>query len=185
MAKRSAEDTLLLDSASRKRHCSLISGVDLQLESMSPTGGVSPPSLQDLMGSRCGKRPHYFEDPEKQEEEEAAALFFKPTHCDTRKHAAPVLTVQTSGSFQDRHTSSSTPTSSKKRPRDDCSDTVTPKDKAEEDTNSEDCTFNSFQYWRVPLPELNLSLLEDASDRSQTKDEESKVKDSSSDAMET
>uniref|UniRef100_A0A7N8WLX3 Putative WW-binding domain-containing protein n=1 Tax=Mastacembelus armatus TaxID=205130 RepID=A0A7N8WLX3_9TELE len=26
------------------------------------------------------------------------------------------------------------------------------------------CTYNSFQYWRVPLPELDLSLLEDASD---------------------
>lgn len=53
---------------------------------------------------------------------------------------------------------------------------------ADEDANTEDCTYNSFQYWRVPLPELDLSLLEDASDHSKTKD---KSKASSSDAMET
>lgn len=53
---------------------------------------------------------------------------------------------------------------------------------ADEDANTEDCTYNSFQYWRVPLPELDLSLLEDASAHSKTKD---KSKASSSDAMET
>lgn len=53
---------------------------------------------------------------------------------------------------------------------------------ADEDNKSEDHTYNSFQYWRAPLPELDLSLLED--DHSQTKDK-SKVKDSSSVAMET
>lgn len=185
MAKRRTEDTLLHDAPS-KRCCRLLSGVDMHLDSMAPTGGVSPPSLLALLGSRCRKRPHYFEDPEIQEE---TALYRKPRICDTRKHAASV-TVQTSGSFQDRR-STSTLTSSKKRPRGDCegSETVNPKatdDKADEDTHTEteDCTYNSFQYWRVPLPELNLSLLEDANDCSQTKDK-SKVRDASSDAMET
>lgn len=189
MAKRRSEDTLLHDSPS-KRCCRALCNVDMQLESTPPTGGVSlsPPSLLALLGSRCRKRPHYFEDPER-EQEAAAALHHKTTHCDTRrKHAANVLTVQTSGSFQDQGVSSSA-TNIKKRPRQDsaCSETTAPKanDEAPEgDTNNEDCAYNSFQYWRVPLPELDLSLLEDVSDRSQIK-QNSKVKESSSDAMES
>ncbi|XP_035515171.1 uncharacterized protein C9orf40 homolog [Morone saxatilis] len=184
MAKRRAEDTLLHDSPSKRCHRSVCS-VDMQLGSLAPTGGVSPPSLLALLGSRSRKRPHYFEEPE----EEGAAPFRRATNCDTRKHAASVLTVQTSsGSFQERR-SSSAATSSKKRTREDgtSSETAGPKvnDKAEEDTNAEDDSYNSFQYWRTPLPELDLSLLEDPSDSSQTKDK-AKVKDpSSSDAMET
>lgn len=126
MAKRRAEDTLLHDSPPKRCYRSLCS-VDLQLGSgMAPTGGVSPPSLLALLGSRCRKRPHYFEDPEKREEEEA--LYRKTTNCDTRKHAADnALTQvqQTSGSFQNRRSSSS----SKKRPREDCAgpESVIPK----------------------------------------------------------
>lgn len=55
---------------------------------------------------------------------------------------------------------------------------------AVEDPITEDSAYNSFQYWRVPLPELDLSLLEDANDHSQT-EKRSNVKDSNSDAMET
>lgn len=180
MAKRRAEDTLLHSSPSKRCYRSLSSD-DLPLGSMAPTGGVSPSSLLALMG--CRKRPHHVEDPQKQED---APLYRKPANCDTKKHAANILPQQTSGGFQDRR-SVSTLTSSKKRPRDDCArlETVIPKatDKAGEDNNTEDCTYNSFQYWRVPLPELNLSLLKDVN-HFQSK-EEPKVKDSTSDAMET
>lgn len=124
MAKRRADDPLLHDSPS-KRCCPSLCTVDMQLGSMAPTGGVSPPSLLALLGSRSRKRPYYFEDPEKQEE---TAIYRKATHCDTRKPAASVLTVQTSGSFQERRGSSAL-TSCKKRAREDCvgSETVTPK----------------------------------------------------------
>lgn len=130
MAKRRAEDTLLHDSPSKRYFRSLCS-VDMQLGSMPPTGDVSPPSLLALLGSRARKRPYYFEDPDKQQEEEETSLHRKATRCDTRKHAANVLTEQTSGSFQGRRSSSSALTSSKKRPRDDCggSETVVPKEK--------------------------------------------------------
>nr|XP_046242840.1 uncharacterized protein C9orf40 homolog [Scatophagus argus] len=183
MAKRRAEDGLL-HSSPPKRCCRSLCSVDMQLGSMvTPSGGVSPPSLLALLGSRSRKRPYYFEEPAKQDEE---ALYRKATHCDTRKHAANVPSVQASGSFQDRRSSCSAPTSSKKRPREECvgPDTVTPKDddKADDDTSTEDWSYNSFQYWRVPLPELDLTLLEDASDGSQ-KGDKSKV--SSSDVMET
>lgn len=53
-----------------------------------------------------------------------------------------------------------------------------------DDTNTEDCIYNSFQYWRVPLPELDFLLLGDTSDYSQWEDK-SKVEDSPSDVMET
>ncbi|CAI5650867.1 unnamed protein product [Oreochromis niloticus] len=177
MAKRRAEDTLLHNSPSKRCYRSLCA-VDIQAESMAPSGGVSPPSLLALLGTRCRKRPQYFD-------EEETASYRKTSPCDVRKRVVNVLAVQTSGSFQDRRSSSSV-TSSQKRPREDSEepDTAVQKadDKADEDANTEDCTYNSFQYWRVPLPELDLSLLEDASDHSKTKD---KSKASSSDAMET
>ncbi|XP_074527329.1 uncharacterized protein LOC141791039 [Halichoeres trimaculatus] len=184
MAKRRAEDSLLLDSPSKKC-CRSLSNVDMQLGGMPPSGGVSPPSLVALLGSRCRKRTHYLEDLEKQEDE--LATYLKPTRCDARKHAAHISTVQTSGSFQVRH-NSSTITSSRKRAREDCTspESASPKntDKTDGDTNVEDCTYNSFQYWRVPLPELDLSLLEDTSSIAQTPNK-SKVKDLSFDYMET
>ncbi|XP_040898697.1 uncharacterized protein wu:fa19b12 [Toxotes jaculatrix] len=189
MAKRRAEDTLLHHSPSKRCYRSLCS-VDMQLETMPPTAGVSlsPPTLLSLLGSRCRKRPYYFEDPEQKEQEEeaaAAGLCRKATNDGSRKHADNVLKVQTSGSFQDRHSSNA----HKKRPREDCSgsEIVIPQanDKAANgDGNTEDCAYNSFQYWRVPLPELDLSLLKDVDSHSQAK-QKLKVKDSSSDAMET
>lgn len=175
MAKRRAEDTLLHDSPSKRCYRSLCA-VDMQVESMVPSRGVSPPSLLALLGTRCRKRPCYFD-------EEETAFYPKMPHCDARKRALSVSAVQTSGSFQDRR-SFNTVTGTQKRPREDSVDPETvPKanDKANEDKNTEDCTYNSFQYWRVPLPELDLSLLEDANDHSKTKD---KLK-ASSDAMET
>lgn len=191
MAKRRAEDTLLHDS---KRCYRALCGIDMQLESM--VAPKSPSSLLALLGSRCRKRPYYFEEPEQpqqqpqqqqqQQQLEEAPLYRKTTHCcDTRKHAPDVYTVPTSASFQERR-SSIKPSNSKKRPREDSVGSETASkanDEVDADSTTEDCTFNSFQYWRVPLPELDLSLLEDASAQSQTKDK-SKVK-NSSDAMET
>uniref|UniRef100_A0A672JP17 Uncharacterized protein n=1 Tax=Salarias fasciatus TaxID=181472 RepID=A0A672JP17_SALFA len=45
-----------------------------------------------------------------------------------------------------------------------------------------DFIYNSFQYWRLPLPQLDLSLLESGSDDPQTKGT-SKLKDSSYDPV--
>ncbi|XP_056275201.1 uncharacterized protein C9orf40 homolog [Pseudoliparis swirei] len=176
MAKRRAEDTLLRGSPSKRCYRS-VSAADLPLERMAPTGGESPPSLLALMGGR--KRPRHFEDSQNQED---APLYREPANCDTRN----VLLQQTSGGFRGPR-SFSTLTSSKKRPRDDSAglETVIPNanDKAGEDNNTEDCSYNSFQYWKLPLPELNLALLKDEN-HSKSK-EEPKVKDFAPDAMET
>lgn len=125
MAKRRAEEDTLLHGSPSKRCCRLLHSGDMQLHSAARTGGVSlspPPSLMALLGSRCRKRPYNFEDPDKQAEAVAgtAGFYYKTTQCDTRKHAPDVLTVQTSGGFQERRTSStSTSTKDKKRQRED------------------------------------------------------------------
>ncbi|TDH13368.1 hypothetical protein EPR50_G00056900 [Perca flavescens] len=192
MAKRRAAEDSLLHEPPSKSCFRPLSSVERLLDSMAPAaGGLSPPSLQALVGGRCRKRPHghYLEDPQKPEETDTTGP------RDTRKHAAAAATaaLTSSGRIQDRRGSSAL-TSSKKRPRDDSAgpETVVPvlpkaaADKADDATDAEDCSFNSFQYWRVPLPALDLSLLdEDATARPRSKDE-SKAKDSCcSDAMET
>ncbi|XP_019949146.1 uncharacterized protein C9orf40 homolog [Paralichthys olivaceus] len=180
MAKRRAEEPLLLlhDLPSKTLPRSLLS-VDLQLETDPPAArpvSRSPPALLAVLGSRCRKRPHCPEEPE--QKPEGAGV------C-TRKHEADVVTVQTSGSFQEPHSCGS-PANHKKRPREECqtSPPGAPDRVADIDTNTEDCAYNSFQFWRPPLPELDLSLLEDYNSHPQT-EQRSKVKDRSSDAMET
>lgn len=129
MAKRRAEDTLLHDSPS-KRHFRPLCSVDMQLGSMAPIGGVSSPSLLALLGSRARKRPYYFEESDiQQQRQQDSSLHRKAGHCDARKPAANVGTEPTSGSFQDRRSNSGVSTSSKKRPREDGADSVTPKAK--------------------------------------------------------
>uniref|UniRef100_A0A3Q2CCY1 Putative WW-binding domain-containing protein n=1 Tax=Cyprinodon variegatus TaxID=28743 RepID=A0A3Q2CCY1_CYPVA len=136
MAKRRAEEPLLLDSPIKRRHLAPLCCVGMQPESMASAGGVSSPSILTLLGSRCRKRPHYSDN-------EASDLFPKVSLWDSGKFALD-----------------------------------TDKD------SSEDDTYNSFQYWRVPLPELDLSLLEHTSDQSQMKDK-SKDNTTSADAMES
>ncbi|CAJ1067969.1 uncharacterized protein wu:fa19b12 [Xyrichtys novacula] len=186
MSKRRSEDTLIHDCPSKKS-CLSPRSVDLQLGSiMAPSsGGVSPPSLLALLGGRCRKRQHYLEEVEETEDE--VSLYLRPTHHEVRRHAAHVLTVQTPGSFHERRSSGAL-TSSKKRAREERAgpetDLPTNADKADKEVNAEDCAYNSFQYWRVPLPALDLSLLQDNADQSETQNK-TKVKDISSDCMET
>ncbi|KAM4745637.1 uncharacterized protein FYW61_014373 [Anableps anableps] len=179
MAKRRAEEIVLLESPSKRRYFPPIYSVDMQLESMASVGGVSPPSLLTFLGKSCRKRPPYFDS------EEAYSC---PRIClsDSGNHAKDVLKEPSSGSFQDGQRSCGV--SRNKRPREDNvgSDTVTPTatEKAAEDSTDEDGIYNSFLYWRVPLPELDFSLLEDTSEHSPKKDK-SKDNDTTGDAMET
>ncbi|KAM3611688.1 uncharacterized protein V6R79_022631 [Siganus canaliculatus] len=184
MAKRRAEDTLLHDSPPKIKCCRSLCGVELRLGSMAPVGGVSlsSPSLLALLGSRSRKRPYYFEDVGKPEE---AALYHNIAHYDdVRKRAGDVSTMQTSGSSQDRR-SFGAALNCKKRPREEPdSISAAANDTVVEDASAEDCTYNSFQYWRSPLPDLDLSLLEDVNAQCPSKDK-SKDRDFSLDAMET
>lgn len=174
MAKRHAEDILISSSPSKRcrGHCS----VDMRLESMAPSRGVSPPSLLALLGSRCRKRHFYFDETDKTDLD--LVLFRKGTHGNLLKHTAHLNTVQqqTSGNFLERRIIAK---STNKRAREDSeapADTANPKAKVEVDadtTNNEDNSYNSFQFWRTPLPELDMSLLQECPQKD------------SSDAMET
>lgn len=126
MAKRRAETLTVLHDSPSKRCCRYLDSGDAQLRSVARTGVASPsppPCLMPSMGSRCRKRPYHSENPSKQGNGEAVAatadLYYKTTQCDTRKHAADVLTVQTSGSFPERR-SSSISRKDEKRQRGDC-----------------------------------------------------------------
>uniref|UniRef100_A0A3B5QVC2 Uncharacterized protein n=1 Tax=Xiphophorus maculatus TaxID=8083 RepID=A0A3B5QVC2_XIPMA len=145
MAKRRAEETVLLDSPSKRRYFPPIYSVDMQLESMASVGDLSSPSLLAILGSRCRKRPLYFDN-----EEGYSGPAISPP--DSGKHAKDVLKTPSSGSFPGGP--------------------------------DEDGTYNSFQYWRVPLPELDLSLLDEFSDHYPKKDK-FKENDTTADPMET
>lgn len=125
MAKRRGEDTLLCSSPS-KRCCRALCSVDMQLGSVAPAGGVSPPSLLALLGGRSRKRPCYFDETDKEEEDAAAAAYHKAL-WDTKT----VLTVHTSGSFQERRSYSAV-AASKKRHRESCVSSETVVTKAKE-----------------------------------------------------
>lgn len=119
MAKRRAEEPLLLDSPSKRRHLAPLCCVGMQLESMASAGGVSSPSILTLLGSRCRKRPHYSDN-------EASDLFPKVSLWDSGKFALDVSQEPPSGSFQDERGPCTL--SRNKRPREDSfgSDTVRP-----------------------------------------------------------
>uniref|UniRef100_A0A1A8GJD4 Putative WW-binding domain-containing protein n=1 Tax=Nothobranchius korthausae TaxID=1143690 RepID=A0A1A8GJD4_9TELE len=182
MAKRRAEERLLFDSPTKRRYVQPLSKAGIRLESMVPT---KPPQSVPTGGVRspCRKRPHFLEN---EKAEEAAPCLTRPL-CESKKPPANVLREPISESFQDECTSSRS-TQVQKRPRVDHvgAEAVLPScsDKAVGNSLAEDSIYNSFQYWRVPLPELDLSLLDDLSDSSQTK-HEPKVTGSNLDAMET
>uniref|UniRef100_A0A8C5DNZ5 Putative WW-binding domain-containing protein n=1 Tax=Gouania willdenowi TaxID=441366 RepID=A0A8C5DNZ5_GOUWI len=168
MAKRRAEAPLL-HSSLNKRYCA----------PLSVAGG--PPSFLALQGHRNKKRPLNSEDEDKLMES-------------TVQRVTALGSLENEPLLRDRHCSVGTCTNKRLRRGFAESDTnvhikcdkvsvESSFSQADGDTNAEDGTFNSFQYWRVPLPELDLSLLEDE-DECQTKDK-LKVKDSSFDTMET
>ncbi|XP_076020760.1 uncharacterized protein LOC143011680 [Genypterus blacodes] len=154
---------------------------------MADNEAASPPALPSLFESDCRKRSCNFDDPEQQKQ---VALHRKTTQCNNRSDAASVSSVHAGGSPRDCCSSTTIP-NAKKRARDDRpAPTQTPAlphrdgDRMDANSNSEDDAYNSFQFWRVPLLELDLSLLDDASDQSRPIDK-SKSRDSCADAMET
>ncbi|XP_061672751.1 uncharacterized protein wu:fa19b12 [Syngnathoides biaculeatus] len=153
MAKRRTDDSLFSQSPAKRKFRCLCRVVDLQLEGMAARGGVSPSCALALLSGRCGKRPRSLEDSDVPQERAPRSLY------NTNYHA------QTCGlSHEDLRSFAS-----KKRRREEPvgleTDTAPVYSKTEAD--AEDCTYNSFQYWRAPLPQLDLSLLEEATEHCQ------------------
>lgn len=182
MAKRRAEEILFDSPPSKKYHRGLCN-VDMRLESMALSGDQRPPSLLTLLGNnRRRKRPFNFQTNE--ETDLGFALSRKYPQADLLiKHASNVTSaqLQTSENVQEsRISANTTSTNSSKRAREDLgglADTANTKAKIKVDADSrvtECSSYNSFQFWRIPLPELDMSLLQ-----------ESSLNDISSDDMET
>lgn len=159
MTKRRAEDTLFCGIPSKRGYGSLCS-LDMRLKGSAASGAVNPPSLLALLGSRCRKRPHSFEEADEQE----TSFSRNPANNDMGSHALNRVTGESCSSYQDGQ-ASSTQSSARKRPRGrDVSQKTFPEvATADDNTNnssSDDISYNSFQFWRIPLPVLDLSLLE-------------------------
>ncbi|XP_059920446.1 uncharacterized protein wu:fa19b12 [Gadus macrocephalus] len=168
MTKRRAEDALFGGVPTKTCYGSLCS-LDMQLKGSATSGPVDPPSLQALLGSRCRKRPYSPEEADVQE----SILNRKPATDDPGNHALNSAMADSSSSSRDRSTSP-TRNIAKKRARDDENvpqKTVPKVAKANNDKidDSEDISFNYFQFWRIPLPALDLSLLEDEDSKSESR----------------
>lgn len=157
MTKRRAENKLPPDIIPHKRCLRSLSNIDDK-----PVGGEvttvqsgNPPQLPSNLGQRCRKRPNYNEDspntddmPKKIPANRANPMLGDKNTCKSRK-------FEDAGKPVARPPSHALEVESKKEKEDKntTGDKVMPTD--------EDLTaFNSFQFWRVPLPELDLSLLE-------------------------
>ncbi|KAK0137546.1 hypothetical protein N1851_026260 [Merluccius polli] len=150
MTKRRAEeeDTLLCGAPPKRRYGQSLCGGDTR-----PKGGVSPPSPSPslaLPGSRCRKRPYSTEGPDDRE-----AVFLR------REPAASDVVAAESREAHRGRIPSSARDGAKKRPRDDDDDGEENRETfPANDDNSDDVSYNSFQFWRNPLPAVDLALLE-------------------------
>ncbi|XP_049620036.1 uncharacterized protein wu:fa19b12 [Syngnathus scovelli] len=176
MAKRLTDDTLISQLPIKRKFLSPCRVADLQLGSMAVYGGVS---TRDLLNDHCRKRRRSVEIPDVPQEE--APLDLTATTPDARKESISMSHAQTCG----RYNESLNSTTARKRRREEYveSGTIASEVCTKTDIDSEDCTYNSFQYWRVPLPQLDLSLLEETTEHCQVK-HNSNVR-NALDAMET
>ncbi|XP_036381796.1 uncharacterized protein wu:fa19b12 [Megalops cyprinoides] len=197
MTKRRAEDDLLCDVPLKR--CIRSCRIDAQLPGMAVVCGgnvCNSPSLPALPDN-CRKRTYNFEEQEVTRPRKKSTT--NNMHGVVEMHVKgsnnSSFNTKNSGSFQEENKAFpvSTLTShgavSKKRMRD---ESIASQDNlllSEEGTSTEDdlCTFNTFQFWRVPLPDVDLSLLQ--SDDRAVQSSHPPVKDSAMvseiDAMET
>ncbi|XP_030647684.1 uncharacterized protein C9orf40 homolog [Chanos chanos] len=144
MTKRRAENVLLSDVPNKR--LSSLCGPETHHKCAHMVQTTASPSLLTLVGNRCRKRPNFFE-----EEEESHEFTLSPKKTLTSMKNSPDRGMS-SGRFRDEskppvRSSSCVPPKTGTREGVTCTD---------EDLSS----YNSFQYWRVPLPELDLSLLD-------------------------
>lgn len=119
-------------------------------------GDADAPSLLSFLSNHCRKR-NYIEERESQDS-------LRPRKRFSKSHASCTDLIDsniTSGRFREAGMAAVPPeTSSKKRQREDAMLHTTGHVQKETGKSDEDLTnFNTFQYWRVPLPDLDMSLL--------------------------
>lgn len=150
MTKRRAE-VVLPPEIPHKRSLRSLSNIDdkaVGLETMVQNGNLSPLLSYTCVGQRCRKRPNYNEEsritddlPRKLHANRVNSALGDENKCQSRK-------------FEDAGKPVALEDESNKK-----QNAVNAGDKVMH-TDEELSAFNSFQFWRVPLPELDLSLLE-------------------------
>lgn len=159
MNKRRAEN-ILLPEIPHKRCFRSLSDDDKPIGVVNVLQNAIPFSLLTLAGQRCRKRPSYLED-----SLDTDNLPRKVAANRVDSELADGNTCK-SGTFEDgsgnvrpvtRRSSRALQTQSNKQT--DEENNITAEDKVMH-TDEDLSPFNSFQFWRVPLPELDLSVLE-------------------------
>ncbi|XP_077571414.1 uncharacterized protein LOC144195565 [Stigmatopora nigra] len=158
MAKRHADGILFSQSPSKRKLRPGCRVVDLHPEKMAANVDVSPSCTPALLSENCMKRRRSVEFTDMPQNE--IPIYRETTKPEPRGDCASH--ALTYGNSREYNT-----TTSRKRRREDPVGLET--DNKKTDTDFEDCTYNSFQYWRVPLPELDLSLLEETAGHSSIK----------------
>ncbi|XP_062398706.1 uncharacterized protein wu:fa19b12 [Sardina pilchardus] len=158
MTKRRAEGAIYHDSPHKRLCFQSLYNNDTALPALRVVQDADAPSLLSFLSSHCRKR-NVFDDREMQESSRPRKRSFK------NKTSWTALTdnEKNSGRFQEACVQSAQQVASKKRPREETqlqgSENVpNVTEKADEDLS----TFNTFLFWRPPLPELDMSLLQDA-----------------------
>lgn len=199
MTKRRAESIFIHDNLSPKTFS--LFRFDTQLESMAAAGDLNPPSMLTLpllSNKHSKKRPFNFEEERSHEENSP------PSKISNRDKLVSVTSLDClsmsakDGRFKkgcDVMATRESNACQKKRAREDsgslhCFNKVidgVPEPVTSivehDDGDTDLSTFNSFQYWRVPLPALDLSLLQDPDSTLQAKGQF--IKHVLCDAMET
>ncbi|KAL1274093.1 hypothetical protein QQF64_026907 [Cirrhinus molitorella] len=173
MTKRRAEN-VLPPEIPHKRCLRSLSDSDKPVGGANVIQNANPSSLLSVTGQRCRKRPSYLEDsldtdnrPIKVSAKRVNSVLEDKNTCKSRTFeddAGRPVTRRSSRTLQTQNKQT------------DEENNVTAEDKVMH-TDEDLSSFNSFQFWRVPLPELDLSLLETESSArssivSSTKDSE-------------
>lgn len=157
MTKRCAEDTLFGGIPPKRCYGSLCS-LDMRLKGSAAPGAVNPPSLLTLLGSRCRKRPHSSDEADERE----SFIKGKAAHHDLGNHALSGAMVEGCMSYQDLQASPEQRSIKKRFREGDASQKTPPEVATVNEDSSDDIRFYSSQFWRTPLPAVDLSLLADS-----------------------
>lgn len=159
MTKRRAENILPPEIPSKRSFRSLFN-IDKPVVGVNVIQNTNPSSLLSFSGQRCRKRPKFLDDPldtinlpRKVAANRVDSVLADKNTCKPRtfEDAGKVRSAVT------RRSSCALQTESNKQPEEE--NNLTAGDKAMH-TDEDLSPFNSFQFWQVPLPELDLSLLE-------------------------
>ncbi|KAK9974867.1 hypothetical protein ABG768_022935 [Culter alburnus] len=156
MTKRRAENILPSEIPIKRSFRSLYN-IDKPVVGVNVVQSAKPSSLLSFVGQHCRKRPKYFEDPLDTDNLPRKVAANRVDSVLVDKNTCKSRTFEDAGRPVTRRSSCARQMESNKQPEEE--NNLTAGDKVMH-TDEDLSPFNSFQFWRVPLPELDISLLE-------------------------